>query len=136
MIIFIDQIFYYKLAIFGALMVMAFFEAFFYINDDNLKNKRDFYKVSFIANAIVGASVFIPIYEFDLLAIGLYFVRSFFVGRIFIKLNTKKTKEQARNSYFFTLFKNMMVFVAYNLVFFLTVMLIGVIFTVIKNLMY
>ena len=131
MIFIIDQIIIYKFALFGALMVMAFFEARLYINEHNLKNKKEFYKVAFIANTITGLFLFLPIYWFDLLVIGLYFVRCIFVGKYFVKLNNKKTKKQARNSYIFTIFKNMMVFVAYNIVFMLGTFLFGIILSII-----
>ena len=87
MILLIDQLIWYKFALFGALMIMAYFEARFYINEHNLKNKNDFFKVSFIANTIVGLALFIPVFFFDLLGIGLYILRSYFVGRMFIILN-------------------------------------------------
>lgn len=121
----------YKIALFGALMVMAFFEAKFYIDEHNLKGKKFFYKTTFIANTITGLFLFVPIYAFDLLVIGLYIVRSFFVGYLFIEHNDKKTRKQARISYLFTLPKNFVVFIAYNFVFFLAMLAVGIIVTIV-----
>ena len=129
-----SNIIYYKLALFGALMVMAFFEAKFYINDGNLKNKKDFYKVAFVANSIVGLFLFLPIYWFDLLVLVLYAIRSIPVGKFFVKYNNKKHKNQAVSSYIWTLPKNVVVFIGYNFVFFLISLFLGVIYGIILNI--
>lgn len=124
----------YKITLFSALMVMAYFEARFYIRSDNLKNKNAFYKISFIANSLVGLSLFIPVYQFDLIAIVLFVVRSFIVGKLYILSNHKVTKKQATKSFWILQPLNLLVLFIYNVVFFLVIMFGGMLIHFLLNL--
>lgn len=121
------NVIFYKLALFLALMVMAYFEARLYTHENILSDKRPFYRISFLANAIVGLFLFLPVYEFDLIVMGLYLLRTIVVGRFYIRLNHKKTTAQARTSVIFLFFKVLGVFVVYNMAFFLMSLLFGTI---------
>lgn len=118
---------YYKIALFGALLVMAYFEARFYSKEGHLINRKDFLKISLSANAVIGLFLFIPVYWFDLLVLGMFIIRSILVGILYVKHTEGRTTQQARASFIYTMFFNIIVFVGYNLVFFLASLFIGVI---------
>jgi hypothetical protein len=121
------DVIYYKIALFGALMVMAYFEAWFYTRENILPNKRVFYRISFASNTIVGLFLFLPVYEFDLITIGVYLIRTIIIRHFYVIHNHKKTPQQANVSFLFLFFKVLLVFVAYNFVFFLGSLVVGLI---------